>query len=435
MINIITKSAKDTQGTYFNAIGGTVERHTEAFRYGGQFNDNCQYRVYGKYFDRGPFYNPLGPGNDAWDQGRFGFRTDWDLNGRKTDFIMIEGEHFVEDAGGMGTFALTSPPYSETRYGTTYTTGQHLVTRWHHVRSKDSDWTLQSYFDNFQRDTILNGERIKTFDIDFQYRFQLTDRQKITWGAGYRYIHDQLPSFDPFTIGDIPTSRSTFVASQFLQDEIDLAPDLLQLIVGCKLEQNSYTKFECQPTIRMLYTPDRKHTLWGAVSRAVHTPSRIDENMYFNSALWIPPYDPWYFVTVGNPDMKSETLMAYEIGYREQSTKEFSWDLALFYNVYEDLRSVELIGYYPPPPYDLFLSQVANGARAQTYGVELATNYVISERWKLYAQYTYLHMHIMGETSLQGDGDSPRNQVYVRSTWNLRENVDLDLLTVAEVVN
>ena len=124
-----------------------------------------------------------------------------------------------------------------------------------------------------QRDTILNDERVKTFDIDFQYRFPLGDRQEITCGAGYRYIHDDLPTNDPF-FNNIPTQRSYFVGSQFVQDEISLSPDLLKMILGCKLEQNSYTYFEYQPTIRAVYTPDDKHTLWGAVSRAVHTPTR-----------------------------------------------------------------------------------------------------------------------------------------------------------------
>ena len=55
VINIITKNAKDTQGVYLNAGGGTVERSTGAFRYGGKIGDDCQYRVYGKYFDDGPF--------------------------------------------------------------------------------------------------------------------------------------------------------------------------------------------------------------------------------------------------------------------------------------------------------------------------------------------------------------------------------------------
>jgi hypothetical protein len=57
------------------------------------------------------------------------------------------------------------------------TTGEHLLARWHHICDKDSDWALQTYYDSFQRFTILSGEKTRTFDIDFQHHFPLTDLQ------------------------------------------------------------------------------------------------------------------------------------------------------------------------------------------------------------------------------------------------------------------
>ena len=137
------------------------------------------------------------------------------------------------------------------------------------------------------------------------------------------------------------------MGSQFVQDEISLSPDLLKMILGCRLEQNSYTYFEYQPTIRALYTPDDKHTLWGAVSRAVHTPTRVDQDMDVVSAFW-SRLSAVLLQTIGNPDEKSEALLAYELGYREQTTEKFSWDLATFYNVYDDLRSEQFLGLSRP---------------------------------------------------------------------------------------
>ena len=424
VINIITKNAKDTPGAYISAGGGTIERSAESVRYGGRFGENCNYRVYGKYFDDGSFYSPDRPGYDAWNQGRVGFRADWDFGCEKNDSLTVLGEHFVENSGGVGTFTSLSIPYTQTRYGTTYSTGQHVLTHWKHIRNEDSNWSLQSYFDNFQRDTILNAERVKTFDVEFQYRFPLGERHSITCGAGYRYIQDDLPSNDPFTISSIPVKRNYYVSNQFIQDEITLSPDLWQLIVGCKIEQNSYTYFECQPTIRMLYTPDRKHTFWGAVSRAVHTPSRVDQDMFVTSAF--SPTVPIFYRLIGNKDEKSEVLMAYELGYRTQATEKFSWDIATFFNVYDDLRSTRPLGLFPP--YITYTAQMANEARAKTYGAELALNYTVSDQWQLSAQYTYLYMDIYGGTLLQGDGDSPRNQIFFHSKWNLRENLDFDLM-------
>ena len=136
VINIITKNAKDTQGVYLNAGGGTVERLTGAFRYGGKIGDDCQYRVYGKYFDDGPFigqdFSFFGPptqrpGYDSWNQGHVGFRTDWTPGRDKADSITVQGDHYVGNTGGMGLFTSLQPPYSQTLYGNTYNTGENLL--------------------------------------------------------------------------------------------------------------------------------------------------------------------------------------------------------------------------------------------------------------------------------------------------------------------
>lgn len=424
VISVITKNAADTQGAYMKFSGGSVERSSETARYGGKIGDDGYYRVYGKYFDRGPFYDPTQPANDAWTQGRFGFRSDWSLDKAKIDTVTLQGDHYVGQSGMSAGFTSFTDPHYQIRNGDAYNTGENVLARWRHVYSDDSDWTLQSYFDNFERDTILNSERVRTFDIDFQYRFPLNDRHQIICGAGYRYIHDQLPSTSPLTLSAIPTERSYYIASQFLQDEITLSPDLWTLTLGCKLEQNAFTYFEYQPTARLLYTPDNKHSLWGAVSRAVHTPSRVDENLFSTTPFEFPPGNWLYTTTIGNEALRSETLLAYEFGYRVQATDRFSYDFTTFYNVYDNLRSADFIGV----AYPFYFFQLDNGPTADSVGAELATTWKVSDRWQLSANYTYLVIAIHGDSVRYGDGNSPCNQVYVRSSWNVRENVDFDLM-------
>src|SRR5207247_8274642 len=52
VINIITKSAKETQGTLITAGGGTEERGMAGIRYGGKISESAFFRVYGTYFNR-----------------------------------------------------------------------------------------------------------------------------------------------------------------------------------------------------------------------------------------------------------------------------------------------------------------------------------------------------------------------------------------------
>lgn len=75
VINITTKSAKDTQGFYVESGGGTQLQDFVGARYGGTLASNVYFRVYGKYFDRGD--EVFGNGKDAsdsWNMGRGGFQ-------------------------------------------------------------------------------------------------------------------------------------------------------------------------------------------------------------------------------------------------------------------------------------------------------------------------------------------------------------------------
>jgi iron complex outermembrane recepter protein len=426
VINIITKSSKSTQGSYMSAGGGTVHRAESAARYGGQIGETGTYRVYGKYFDNGPFYDPTGPANDAWNQGRVGFRTDFEPDRDKSNLITIQGDHYVGQAGKTVGLTTTTPPFSQTIYGAAQTTGQNVLARWKHIYDEERDWTLQTYYDQFDWGTDLNSEKVKTWDVDYEYRFHPLDRHQITCGAGYRYIHAFCPSEDQFTLTLLPDEQSTYVVNQYIQDEIALQPDRWKLILGCKLEENPYTAFEYQPTARLLWTPDERHSVWGAVSRAVRVPAMNDRSIFGTI------YAGSSFRRVlGNPDIESESLFAYELGYRTQVTDKFSWDLATFYNVYDGLETRQNIGTYtendPPPPHAVSAQTYVNGSTADSYGAELATHWGVTDYWRLDANYTFLRVFIHNPNAFSyTDGDSPRHQVSLRSSWDLRKNLELD---------
>lgn len=431
VINVITKKSQDTQGAYVSAGGGTVERSNEAARYGGRIGKNGNYRVYGKYFDRGPFYDPNQPANDAWNQGRVGFRADWNLDREKSNTLTIQGDHYTGQSGTTADITSTVPPYRQEQVGVIHNSGENVLMRYRHVEDEDSDWTLQTYYDQYDRlTTFFSSEMVKTGDVDFQYRFRLSERHLITCGAGYRYIHSFCPCVSPFTKSFIPDESSLFLASQFVQDEIALVPDRWSLILGCKLEQGTLAEFEYQPTARLLFTPDNKHSLWGAVSRAVRTPAVYNRDLFLTQ----PPMPDGIFPRVlGNGRFHSEVLYAYELGFREQMTERFSWDVATFYNVYNSLQTISPIGppeteSIPAPPHRIIPLTFTNEAFADAYGVELSTNWSVSDTWCLSPQYTFLQVLAHGIAEGEGgNGDSPVHQFGLRSSWDLRKDMDLDL--------
>ena len=421
VINVITKNAKDTQGLYLMAGGGSQHRMLDAFRYGGAIGEDMKYRIFGKYFDDGPGVNPSSPASDSWQQGHFGFRADWAPDRDKTNILTIQGDHFVGDtANGLIPNNFSA---SENQRG------ENLLVRWRHLLSEDSDWTLQTYYDQFTRGSSWQTETVKTFDVDFQYRFPWGNRQKITCGANFRNVESLYVGGDQFTTWYPFPYFTTNYTGQFIQDEIAVIDDLLTFTLGCKLEQNPYTGLEYQPTARLLWAPDNKHSAWTAVSRAVRTPSRGEEQV----SLTMPPLAPnVYPRIIGDSGLVSEDLMAYELGYREQATESWSWDVALYYNRYQHLIGAIPGAPFPEPlpaPTRLIIPTVmANGPSGETYGVELSSNYSVSERWRLYVQYTCLQMHIASSPATVGQGLDPHNQVYLRSAWDLRDNLEFDLM-------
>lgn len=430
VINVITKKSQDTQGVYAIAGGGTVKRSAEALRYGGQIGETGYYRVYGKYFDQGPYFDPTQQSQDAWNQGRVGFRADWDLDAAKQNTFTVQGDHYTGFSGMTAGFTSVAPPYFQVQEGAAHNTGENVLMRYRHVRDEDSDWTLQTYYDQFDRGTILNSEKVKTGDVDFQYRFRLSERHSITCGAGYRYIHCFCPSESPFTSSIQPPDQSLYLSSQFLQDEITLSPDLWTLTLGCKIEQNPYTNFEYQPTARLLFTPDHRRSFWGAVSRAVRMPAIYNRDLFVTQS---PATGDMFLRVVGNKNFQSEVLYAYELGYREQMTDRFSCDIATFYNVYDSLLTITPTGVpdiepVPLPPHLVLPMMLTNQASADAYGVELATTWEASERWRLSAQYTFLRVltHNAGVGG-EGNGDSPIHQCGLRSSWAVRKDLDLDM--------
>src|SRR5467141_2840884 len=60
VINIITKSTKDTHGMFASMSGGNVDQGIGEVRVGGGNGRSFNYRIYGKAFVRGPEFHPEG---------------------------------------------------------------------------------------------------------------------------------------------------------------------------------------------------------------------------------------------------------------------------------------------------------------------------------------------------------------------------------------
>ena len=429
VINIITRSAKDTQGTLISVEGGTVDQPMITVRNGGELATNLFYRVYGKFYNRDGMVTTTG--QDAPDsaiEGQGGFRLDWEPSDE--NWLTLQGDLYRDRDEENQTLNLTTlpPPYSENYNDVNYNSGGNVLGRWTHDFSDHSSLTVQAYFDRFKQEQSGAAEKADTADFDAQHRFSLGERNDITWGLGYREVVGNFRGSE--FAGWNPPGAHDHLYSSFLQDEIAVLPEQLKLTLGSKLEHNDYTGFEVEPSARLAWTPTEHQTIWAAVSRAVHTPSWTDLHTYANLA--VIPTTPYLteISTLGNPHLESEVETAYELGYRIEVTKHVSFDVAGFYNDYDNLIAptgqTGTFVIVPPPgsPYVQVDSVDENAGAGHTYGAEVSARWDVTDNWHLTANYSWLEFHLDFQTPyLQG---GPENQAQLRSSLDLPRHFELN---------
>lgn len=437
VINIITKSSKDTQGALLSTGGGDAERGFGALRYGGKMGTNGTYRLYGKAFDRSPLPHADGTTGDGdWSAERGGFRADWTPSAR--DSFLAEGDIYHSGLDRNFPMLSLTPPYQQDIAGSVIANGGSLLTRWQRNVSAGSHLALQVSYENSNRRDAQLDQQFNVTDIDFQHRFRLSDRNWFEWGLGYRFTDVKIEPIS--TISFNPPRRRDSLFQGFVQDDFEIVPGRLTLTFGSKFEHNPFAGFEAQPDIRMAWKLESRQTVWAAASRAVRTPSMMDTGLDVAASVF-PNFKgtPMVYVVQGNPEFQPEEVLAYESGYRLQPSRRLSLDLALFYNDYNRLRSSEARSPYfatTPVPHEVIPLQFENLLYGRTYGAELSANFQIMPWWRLSPGYSWLKMAmsedatstdaLTSNTALSIAQGNPQHQFQIRSYLDLPFRLELD---------
>jgi iron complex outermembrane receptor protein len=433
VINIITKNSKDTRGTVVSVGGGSVDQGLGEFRQGGDLGRNATYRIYGMAFGHGPEFHSDHDLFDDWQLGQGGFRLDWD--NQKRDTLTLQGDLYKGGVGQRENIAYYSPPASIKVDGPQDVSGGNILGRWRRKLEDGSDIQVQAYYDRTYRFGSQLGETRNTFDIDFIHHLNVLSRQDIIWGLGGRWSPSDFIQ-TVATVDFLPHHQSDNIYSLFVQDEVAIVENKLWATIGSKFEHNIYTGWEIQPGFRLLWTPSSGQSVWGAVTRAVRSPSRLDEDLRLTSLVTTSPL-PEFIRIAGNPQFVSETLLGYEVGYRKLVTSRLYVDLSLFRNNYYDLTSFgsATFGFETSPPPLRLVATVpwANGIEGNTEGVEVAPDWKVASWLELKASYSYFNMDLRNkpgstETVTVGvdQGSSPRHQILIQSWFNLPKRFEFD---------
>ncbi|HTL67305.1 MAG TPA: TonB-dependent receptor [Lacunisphaera sp.] len=397
VINIRSKSARDTIGTLVSGYAGT-EVTQVGVREGVRLGDDGAARVYAKWTDHNSTLSPTGAddGADDWHSLQAGFRADWGSADRGE--FTFQGDWYSGRYQNAGLRPIAND-------------GGNAILRWDRELSSDSRLWVRAYYDYVVRDSSgLLTETTRTADLEFQQERDFANGQKLLWGADLRHIDDAAEDTVGFAI--LPVRLGFNLGSAFVQHEIGFLDNSLRLTTGWRMEHNHFSDWESQPTVRLAWR-GRGQTAWFGYSRAARTPSRLDTGFF-------APKEPPYTV-IGGPNFTSETLNAYELGWRGQPVHGLAVTATVYYHDYDNLRTVE-----PTTPV-----VEANGGEGSSYGTELFVDYDVTPWWRLRAggflmrQENWLKPWSADLEHAVGEASFPRHQELLRSSFRLNRRTDL----------
>lgn len=419
VINIVTKEAKYTQDAYVSAGAGNLERAFAEGRVGGELGDYGHYRMYSRYLDRESYDNKTTgiEENSDWWRLLTGFRADW--QNARNDSFTVHGE--LQKGGGEQSIAPFDSEMTEA----------YIRGKWTRALDSGGVMDVNTYLDHRRSITQTIDLQETNADINFNHSFNLTTRNELIWGGGYRYSADQYER-GPI-LAFIPDEDEHHLFSAFLQNKFQ-ARENLDLILGSKFEHNSYTGFEVQPTAKFSYRPSEQSTIWGSVARAVRTPSRVEDSieLIMQQLPAAPPALPFpQLVTAfGSEDVESEELIAYELGYRLSPQEGLIFDLAAYYNDYENLTSQTQGMPFVVGSNIIIPMHIRNLGEATIYGAELSANWQVNPSWRLAGHYSYSKLETEVPTGsflfLDYENLWPEHMASIRSYYNITQDIELD---------
>jgi iron complex outermembrane receptor protein len=401
VINIITRASYLTQGAFVDAGAGNQEQAIDA-RYGGKLGGDTTYRAYGFEFHRGAMQLADGStAHDGWSKGQGGFRGDWSTD---RDSLTVQGdvyrgtENVLDNSDAM-------------------LAGANVVSRYQHHGAR-SDLQIQAYFDQNEQFGPSGGTAfvVHTWDLELQQTISLGQYHRIVWGGGERLYDYGITSTSSLLFE--PPNHDLTLGNLFVQDTAAVTSDL-NFILGLKMEDDPFSGWTPLPDARLSWALNNRATLWAAASRAIRSPTPFDDEVVEKAGPTI--------ALQANTRFRPEEVVAYEFGLRAQPVADVSLSVAPFYNVYDDLRTVE------PASQTVFQPLYwGNLMRGDTYGVDAWGNWQVTDWWRLSPGVTWVRERLQfkpGASRLIGlveAGDDPGTHATFASSMNFPHRLSFD---------
>lgn len=396
VINVVTRPARQTTGTLAVVRGGGDGWHAAA-RWGATADSGAAWRVWAQRSGFEASRDAAGAARpDAARKDHVGFRTDW--GGARSQFT-LQGDAYESPGNGVSN---VSP----------YLAGGNLLGRWRHDAESGGNWELQAYADSTRRrERLVFDESTHTLDLSFSHAPALRGAHRVLWGGNLRQAWTETTPTAFFRFE--PEDRRLRWGSLFVQDEFEATPRL-RLTAGIKAERNIYTGTEWLPSLRATWDAGAGGVVWGALSRAVRAPARLDRELFLPAA---PPY-----LITGGPTFRSEVARVAEVGWRLRPTARSSASVTAFGHRYDRLRA----GRAAP-------TLIENLAWGDVWGLEAWGTWEPTRTWRLSGGWVELRKSLDADpaspaSSVPNLGNDPRRQWLLRASVNPGPGWEADLV-------
>jgi len=422
VVNIITKKSQDTKGLYLSQNIGNYNKSITEIRYGDKLKKDQSYRFYFKNSNR----NGLDRVKDSFNnqdyikQNQFGFRYD--------------NNSFLDKANKLSIFG----DFSKTNTANYFTINNlnnnkkddsgHIIANITHNINDKSYVLVNSYIDYNNYHMLQIRDKVINFDLQHFYNFNKNN--EFIWGLGYRQIMNNVNNVG-VKLQYFPSYRNNKILSGFIQNKF-IFNDKSNITAGIKTEKNAFVNnFQYQPNIKFAYYPSQNQTIWASWSKSVRTPTRGEFDL---NAI--------DFNLQGSKNFKVEKLSSYEFGQRIKFDNNFSFDNAVFFNQYQNLRTNEINGNH------VFFE---NKGKGNVFGFESVVKYKYNHKLRTEISYDYLKMKLKynqdsteldtafgrSDSLFVNQGSSPRQQIKLKSFYNITNNIEFDnfLFFVDELPN
>jgi outer membrane receptor protein involved in Fe transport len=401
VVNVITKSPREMQGSSFTVGVGTFDRNVSGSdqsagalwylngTHAAAVSDEWSYKISAGGYSSDPLARPTGviPGsvtaqtyppfaNTGTTQPKVDTRVDYDFADGRRKLTFAGGVVGTEGImhSGIGPFDIQSGSVMG-YFKTGFTRGAMRAQFFTNVLNGDAT-NLLAIGPTGQPIEFAFGTN--TYDFEFGNAQTVASRHVLSYGGNFRY--------NSFDLSLAPAADSRTEGGLYVQDEMFLH-DTLRLVLGGRVDGFSNLDDPVfSPRVAVLLKPQTDHTVRLSFNRAYRAPSVINEylqatilNQADLRALGLGLFT-FPIVANGNPDITEQRMDAYELGYSGIIGGRATLSAAFYHNQLSRDINFAQVGTYraanPPPNWPAPLRPVLDLLAAQGRGIPCCFTYL-----------------------------------------------------------